>query len=149
LYNQNISKMKKTVVLIFTIVLAFAVQSMAQSDDGWIKLGEKLVAFKADKDKVTLSGKEKNVSKIKLTCVQGAVKIKKIHVKMSDGEKKDYDPAAGVLNKGMSTMAFDLPGKDNKLTDLELEYDSMGTIVTNKRAKVEIWGKKQKDKKDN
>ena len=142
--------MGKKVVFIFAIVLAFAVQSMAQPGDDWIKLGEKMVAFKADKDKVTLTGNERNVSKIKITCVQGTVKIKKIHVKMSDGEKKDIDPAAGVLNKGMSTMNFDLPGKDNKLTELELEYDSMGTIVTNKRAKVEIWGKKRKDsdKKD-
>jgi len=138
--------MKKTVVLIFTLVLALAVQSMAQSDDNWIKLGEKMVAFKADKDKITLTGKEKDVAKIKITCVQGAVKIKKIHVKMSDGETKDYDPAAGILKNGMSTKSFDLPGKDNKLTELELEYDSMGTIVTNKRAKVEIYGKKNKDK---
>ncbi|MDX8337908.1 hypothetical protein SLH46_01860 [Draconibacterium sp. IB214405] len=138
--------MSKKVMFIVAIVLAFAVQSMAQSDDGWIKLGEKNVAFKADKDKITLTGKEKKVTKIKITCVQGAVKIKKIHVKMSDGSTKDYDPTAGVLNKGMSTMGFDLPGKDNELKDLELEYDSMGTIVTNKRAKVEIWGKKIKDK---
>lgn len=137
--------MKKIVVLIFTIVIAFAVQSMAQPGDDWIKLGEKMVAFKADKDKITLTGKEKDVAKIKITCVQGAVKIKKIHVKMSDGETKDFNPAAGVLNKGMSTMAFDLPGKENKLTSLELEYDSMGTIVTNKRAKVEIYGRKNKE----
>ena len=138
--------MKKRVVLIFSIILAFSVHTMAQKDDGWIKIGEKTVAFKADKDKVKLSGKEKDVSRIKLTCVQGTVKIKKIHVKMSDGEKKEIDPTVGVLNKGMSTVAFDLPGKNNKLSDLELEYDSMGTIVTNKRAKVEIWGKKVKEK---
>jgi hypothetical protein len=138
--------MKKRVVLIFSIILAFSVHTMAQKDDGWIKIGEKSVAFKADRDKVKLTGKEKDVSKIKLTCVQGTVKIKKIHVKMSDGEKKEFDPTAGILNKGMSTLAFDLPGKNNKLSDLELEYDSMGTIVTNKRAKVEIWGKKTKEK---
>jgi hypothetical protein len=142
--------MKKRVVLIFSIILAFSVHTMAQKDDGWIKIGEKSVAFKADRDKVKLTGKEKDVSKIKLTCVQGTVKIKKIHVKMSDGEVKEIDPTVGVLNKGMSTAAFNLPGKDNKLSDLELEYDSMGTIVTNKRAKVEIWGKKidEKEKED-
>jgi hypothetical protein len=142
--------MKKTVILILSIVFVFAIQSMAQPEDGWIKIGEKTVAFKADKDKVKLTGKEKDISKIKLTCIQGTVKIKKIHVKMSDGEVKEIDPTVGVLNKGMSTAAFNLPGKNNKLSDLELEYDSMGTIVTNKRAKVEIWGKKidEKEKED-
>ena len=142
--------MKKRAVLIFSIILAFSIHTMAQKNDDWIKIGEKTVAFKADKDKVKLTGKEKDISKIKLTCIQGTVKIKKIHVKMSDGEKKEIDPTVGVLNKGMSTAAFNLPGKNNKLSDLELEYDSMGTIVTNKRAKVEIWGKKidEKEKED-
>ncbi len=92
-----------------------------------------------------LTGNERNVCKFKIKCVQGAVKIKKISVKMSDGEKKDYDPTAGILKKGMSTVVFNLPGKDNKLKDMDIEYDSMGTIATNKRAKVEIWGKKIED----
>ena len=140
--------MKKTVILILSIVFVFTLHSMAQPEEGWIKIGEKTVAFKADKDKVKLTGKEKDISKIKLTCIQGTVKIKKIHVKMSDGEVKEIDPTVGVLNKGMSTAAFNLPGKNNKLSDLELEYDSMGTIVTNKRAKVEIWGKKNDEKED-
>ena len=140
--------MKKTVILILSIVFVFTLQSMAQPGDGWIKIGEKTVAFKADKDKVKLTGKEKDIAKIKITCIQGTVKIKKIHVKMSDGEVKEIDPTVGVLNKGMSTAAFNLPGKNNKLNDLELEYDSMGTIVTNKRAKVEIWGKKNDEKED-
>ncbi len=140
--------MKKT-VLLFTIVLAFAIQALAQNDDDWIKIGEKLVAFKADKDKITILGEERNVSKIKVTCVQGMVRIKKIHVKMSDGETKDFHPTVGILEKGKSTFNHDLPGKDNKLTELELEYDSMGSIVTNKRAKVEVWGKKRiENKKD-
>ncbi len=134
----------KTTWLICAFCL-FSISLFAQENDGWIKIGEKSVAFKSEKDKVTLMGNEKNVTKIKITCIQGTVKIKKIYVTMSDGESKTIDPLAGVLNKGMSTTAFDLPGKDNKLSELELEYDSMGTIVTNKRAKVEVWGKKRKD----
>jgi len=130
-------------VLLVSLLIVFTLPILAQSDDGWIKIGEKSVAFKTEKDKVTLIGNERKVTKIKVTCIQGAVKIKKIYVKMSDGESKEIDPTGGVLKKGMSTVAFDLPGKDNELESLELEYDSMGTIVTNKRAKVEIWGKKQ------
>lgn len=114
-------------------------------EDGWIKIGEKFVSFKADKDNIMLTANEHNVCKFKIKCVQGAVKIKKISVKMSDGERKDYDPTAGILKKGMSTIVFNLPGKDNILKDMDIEYDSMGTIATNKRAKVEIWGKKNDD----
>ncbi len=138
--------MKKITIILLSLMV-LSVSAWAENDDDWVKLGEKTVAFKVEKDKVTLTGKEKNVTKIKITCIQGAVKIKNIYVTMSDGSTKTIDPMAGVLKAGMSTKAFDLPGKDLKLTELELEYDSMGTIVTNKKAKVEIYGKKQKEDK--
>ncbi len=135
--------MRYSVVLIFVMLLGFGIKPVAQSkSEGWIKLGEKFVSFKADKDNLVLVGNERNVAKFKIKCVQGAVKIKKINVKMEGGEKKEYNPTAGILNKGMSTRVFDLPGTDKKLKDMDIEYDSMGTIATNKRAKVEIWGKK-------
>ena len=135
--------MKKSFFFILIILVGLGLQSIAlPKEKGWIKLGEKFVSFKADKDNIIISGNERNISKFKITCIQGVVKIKKIHVKMSDGMEKEYNPAAGVLKEGMSTITFDLPGKDNKLKDFEIEYDSMGTIATNKRAKVEIWGKK-------
>ncbi len=138
--------MRKYVQILCLLMFGYSITIGAQSkEDGWIKIGEKYVAFHNETDDVKLSGSEKDVTKIKIKCVQGAVKIKKISVKMSDGSTKDYDPATGILKDGMSTMNFDLPGKDNTLKDLKIEYDSMGTIATNKRAKVEIWGKKKKD----
>ena len=138
--------MRRYVIVIGLLLIGFYLTAIAQSkEDGWIKIGEKYVAFHAETDDIHLTGDEKDVTKIKIKCVQGAVKIKQISVKMSDGSTKDYDPAAGILKDGMSTVSFDLPGKDNTLKDLKIEYDSMGTIATNKRAQVEIWGKKKKD----
>ncbi len=107
--------MRYSVVLIFVMLLGFSIKPMAQSkNDGWIKIGEKFVSFKADKDNIILVGNERNVSKFKIKCIQGAVKIKKISVKMEGGEEKEYNPTAGILNKGMSTRIFDLPGKSSK-----------------------------------
>ncbi len=115
-------------------------------DGGWIKIAEKLVAFKADTDTVTPYGNERNVSKIKVTCVQGTLKLTEVRVEMDDGTTKAYDArGVGVLTNGMSSFAFDMPGKDTKLKQIELDYDSVGSVVTNKRAKVEIWGKKRKE----
>ena len=115
-------------------------------DGGWIKIAEKLVAFKADTDTVTPYGNERNVSKIKVKCVQGTLKLTEVRVEMDDGTTKAYDAkGVGVLTKGMSSFAFDMPGKDTKLKQIELDYDSVGSVVTNKRAKVEIWGKKRKE----
>lgn len=138
----------KNILLLGCLILAFSLQLAAQSEeDGWVRLAEKTVSYKAETDNVSLIGKKTNLSKIKLTCVQGTVKLKHIRVEMSDGTKKEYDPkGTGVFSKGMSSFAFELPGKDTKLKELEIEYDSVGAVAVTKRAKVEVWGKERKEK---
>lgn len=138
--------------IIFTFVLFFGTigYSSAQndSDDGnWIVIAKKDVAYKkGEKDKITPFGNERNVSKIKVKCTQGTLKLKKVYVVMEDGTEKEYDAkGVGILSKGMTSFAFDLPGKDNKLKSIEVEYDAVGNMLLTKRAKVEILGKKRKD----
>ena len=114
--------------------------------DGWKKLAEKSVAFKSETDKVNLTGNERTVDKIKIKCVQGTVQLKEINIVMEGGEEKKYDAKGiGVMTKGMSSMGYAVPDKDDKVKRIELKYDSKGSIALNKRAKVEIWGKKDKD----
>lgn len=129
--------------LSFLLVFAISYASFYQSKDegNWIKIAEKLVAFKSDKDMITPTGNEKKVDKIKIKCVQGTLKLKKVRVEMSDGQKKEYDAkGVGVLSKGMSSFAFILPGKNNKLKKIELEYDSVGALLVTKKAKIEVIG---------
>ena len=117
----------------------------AEEEDGWVRLAQKTVAFKAETDTVNMTGKPQNLSKIKLTCIQGTVKLKRLRVTMSDGTEEEFTPkGTGVFTKGMSSFAFQLPGKDTKLKSLEIDYDSAGNIVMTKKAKVEVWGKKRK-----
>ena len=86
------------------------------------------------------------MSKIKIKCIQGTVKLKHVHVTMADGTKKTYDAKGiGVLKKGMTSFAFTLPG-DSKLDNIELEYDSAGIRFISKKAKVQILGKKREEK---
>jgi hypothetical protein len=47
-----------------------------------------------------------------------------------------------MLTKGISTRPLSLPGKDLKLKKLELTYDSAGVQFVTKKAKIEVWGKK-------
>jgi hypothetical protein len=130
--------------LTFLFVFAISSASFSQSKDegNWITIAEKIVGFKSDKDVITPSGNEKKVDKIKIKCVQGSLKLKKVRVEMSNGEKKEYDAkGVGVLSKGMSSFAFTLPGKNNTLKKIELEYDSVGALLVTKKAKVEILGR--------
>jgi len=138
----------KRIFLIASIVLIGAFSQLhAQSNDGWIVLAEKTASFKADKDQISLRGNKRDVSKIKIKCTQGTLKLKHLTVTMDDGTTKDYNAKGiGILNKGMSSFAFDLPGKGKKLKHIELEYDSVGNILISKKAKVQVLGKE--DNKD-
>lgn len=134
----------KIKILTFLFVLAISSASFSQSKEegNWITIAEKTVGFKSDKDVVTPTKAEKKVDKIKVKCVQGTLKLKKVRVEMSDGQKKEYDAkGAGVLSKGMTSFAFTLPGKNNTLKKIELEYDSVGALLVTKKAKVEILGR--------
>ena len=133
----------KNVIKLITICLFLAVSPKVMAQD-WTTIAEKTVNFKAEKDVVTPRGNEKNIDKIRIKCTEGTVKLKKVHVEMSDGTKKDYDAkAVGVLTKGMTSLAWDLPGKSGelKIKKIELEYDSVGNMLVTKKAKVEVQGR--------
>ncbi|MUP47442.1 DUF2541 domain-containing protein [Gramella sp. BOM4] len=131
-----------------TLLLLVGFSGIAQSDN-WKKLAEKNVAFKIETDKINLVGNERNVDKIKIKCVQGTVQLRKVKIVMEGGDEKEYDARGiGILTKGMSSTAFAVPGKDEKVKRVELDYDSKGNVVLTKRAKVEILGKKGKDDDD-
>jgi len=137
--------MKRIFLLASIILIGAFTQLHAQTEDGWIVIAEKTASFKSDKDQISPKGEKRNVSKIKIKCIQGTLKLKHVNVTMDDGTKKSFSAKGiGVLNKGMSSFAFDLPGKDTKLKHIELEYDSAGNILISKKAKVQVLGKKRK-----
>lgn len=128
--------------ILILFIISYSAFSQSNNDRDWVKIAEKTIAFKSDKDVVTPYGNEKKVDKIKIKCIQGTLKLKKVRVEMSDGVKKEFDAkGVGVLSKGMSSFPFTLPGKNNSLRKIELEYDSVGAIMVTKKAKVEILGR--------
>lgn len=140
-------KSKKILLVVVLFVSSLFGFNNLQAQDNWIVIATKTVSYKADTDRISPSGKEQNVSKIKIKCTQGTLKLKKVHVEMKDGTKKSYNAkGTGVISKGMSSLSFDLPGKTNNLKHVELEYDSVGNVVVTKRAKIELLGKKASSK---
>jgi hypothetical protein len=41
----------------------------------------------------------------------------------------------------MSSLPFNLPGKNNTLKKIELEYESVGALLITKKAKIEVVGR--------
>lgn len=130
---------------LFIIIFFIGFSGFAQNDN-WRKLAEKSVAFKGETDKIVLTGNERTIDKIKIKCVQGTVQLKKVKIIMEGGKEKEYDARGlGILTKGMTSTAYAVPDKDDKVKRIELEYDTKGNRVISKRAKVEVLGKKDKD----
>ena len=109
-------------------------------DSDWKVLAKKDVSYKAEKDRITLYGDERDVSKIKLTCRQGSLKIKQTTLIYSDGSEESHDPkGTGILTKGTSTIPYRIQ-KDKKLKQVEITYEAYGNMLFTKRAKVDVLG---------
>ena len=140
--------MKKLTIAAALLLAACASPSTTPQEDegGWVRLAQKTVAFNAETDTVSMIGKPQNLSKVKLTCTQGTVKLKQLRVTLSDGSTETFKPkGTGVFTKGMSSFAFAMPGDDLKVRAIAIAYDSAGNIVMSKRARVEVWGKKRSE----
>lgn len=135
--------MKTKSFITLSLIFLFSITAFSQSEeDGWVKLANKTAAFKPDTDHISMLGKKQNLDKIKITCTQGTLKIKKVRVNLSDGSTKEYIPkGTGVLTKGLSTFAYKIPGDDLKVKGIEIDYDSVGALLITKKGKIEIWGK--------
>lgn len=132
----------KHIILLSIFMLMGIGESAAQNNKDWVVIASKIVSFKADTDIVYPLGNEKRVSKIKVKCTQGTLKLKKVTVYMANGERKEYEAkGVGVLAKGMSSFAFDLPGNGEKLEKIELQYETAGNLMVSKRAHVDILGR--------
>ncbi len=130
---------KITFLSIIFIVLINSYSVFAQ-DDNWKVLANKDVSYKSEKDRITLYGKEKKVTKVKLNCNQGSLKIKKTTLFYSDGSEETHDPkGTGILTKGTSTIPYKIP-KEKSLNQIEIEYEAYGNMLLTKRAKVEVLG---------
>jgi len=120
--------------------LLFITYSASSQNDEWKILGTKDVTFKQDEDVINLRGSEKNISKFKIKCTQGTLKIKKIVIYYKDNSEDEKKPkGTGLITKGMSSFTFKT--NKNKIPNkIGLTYEAMGNMVITKRAKIELLG---------
>ena len=124
---------------IITFLLFITYSGSSQNDD-WKILGTKDVTFKQDEDVINLRGSEKNISKFKIKCTQGTLKIKKIVIYYKDNTEDENKPkGTGLITKGMSSFTFKT--NKNKIPNkIGLTYEAIGNMVITKRAKIELLG---------
>jgi hypothetical protein len=107
----------------------------------WKVLGKKDVAYKTEHDIINLRGSEKDISKFKIKCTQGSLKLKAVTIIYKDDTRDEKKPkGTGLLTKGMSSLTF-VVDKDKVARKIELSYKAIGNMLITKRAKIELLGK--------
>jgi hypothetical protein len=130
--------MKKYIILVISLFISL--QMLGQEKE-WKVLGKKDVAYKTEHDIINLRGSEKDISKFKIKCTQGSLKLKAVTIIYKDDTRDEKKPkGTGLLTKGMSSFVFSL--NKNKTPDkIELSYEALGNMVLTKRAKIEFLGR--------
>ncbi len=129
--------MKVLLKMVLLICLSYQVNAQ---DNSWQVLASKDVSYKSEKDNIKLRGIEKDVTKLKIKCTQGSLKIRLVSIVYNDGTINSKKPkGTGLLTKDMSSFAFII---DKKKTPerIELEYEALGNMLLTKRAKIELLG---------
>lgn len=130
-------KIRKYTVPLFVLMLTLAAGSMTVSAQDWVKLGEKDVDFKIDKDSIGTDHKGR-VKEIHLRVMNAPVKFKKVVINYSDGKMQELEYLEDVqVGTYSRSITIEGDGSSIKSIDLWYETDSLG----GKKAKVAVYGK--------
>lgn len=103
---------------------------------GWVKLGEREVSARVDRDTITVGRAEGTFSKLTLVIEDSSLELLDLKVKFANGEV--FDPRVQhVFREGARSRVIDLPGDDRVIRTIDLVYKN---LPGGGRAKVEVWG---------
>jgi hypothetical protein len=143
--------MKKLAVILLSIAAmcgkTFAQQPAVVVSDktGWHKIGETTVNFEKDKDEVVVMLADK-FAKVKFKVTDAPIDLVSCEVYYESGDKQDIMINAPLKAMG-ETKVIDLNGGERNLKKIVFVYKTEPNHK-DKKAHVEIWGKKTNADKD-
>jgi hypothetical protein len=102
---------------------------------GWVRLGERMVDGKRDRDVIAVGAREGAFRKIMIAVENSAVEMH--HVVVNFGDGSHFSPATRlVFGANTRTGVIDLPGSERVIRSVEFRY---GNLPGGGRAEVELW----------
>lgn len=123
----------------FAALLVVAGVARADDDQGWEKLGDKEVAFRADRDVIPVTAKEGRFDAIRLAVTGNGIEVLDLKVHFGNGEVQDFQ-VRETIQEGGRTRVLDLPGNTRVIERVELVYKTEGKRREG-RATVHVWGR--------
>lgn len=140
--------MKHTRYIIFVICLGL-VASIGIAGQTWVKLGKRIVDFRADHDTITVKASKGTFRAIRLKVERRAVRFGDLKIHFGDGSTKDVS-LKSVIQAGQASRTIDFPGGVRVIQKVEFVYKSTGPgplpgprrhrRSVREKARVELWG---------
>jgi len=127
--------------IMFAALVALAVGGgVARADrwdsKGWVKLGEREVNGKVDRDRIDVGARDGKFTKLTLYVEKSDLEL--LDFEITFGNKEKFHPEVRhVFKEGSRTRVIDLPGDERVIKTIDLKYKN---LPGGGRARVEVWG---------
>jgi hypothetical protein len=128
----------KALSLLFTLLfMATSARADVRWDSkGWVKLGDRDVDGRVDKDTIAVSPYEGKFSKLTLVVDKSDLELLDFEIVFGNGEKHTPN-ARHFFKEGARTRVLDLPGDERVIKTINLKYKN---TPGGGKAHVEVWG---------
>src|SRR5262249_11834033 len=127
---------------LFSIVIAGGTAKADRWDNkGWVKLGERAVNGRVDRDTITVGRAEGKFTKLTLVVEKSEIELLDFEIVFANGEK--FNPSVKhYFKENARTRVIDLPGDERIIKTINLKYKN---LPGGGSATVEVWGWKSGD----
>ena len=127
------------IILFLMAIGAHLLFARYSSVDGWKKVDGSEIVKTADAQPVILyASLNPAIRQLKWRCVSGELRIAKVEVKTTRGEKRSFTFSPALLQAGLTTPPLDLSGVEGTVASVALWYDSVPSSHTADEARVEM-----------
>jgi hypothetical protein len=135
----NRGGMKLSIMFAALVIVAVG-GSAARADrwdsKGWVKLGEREVNGKVDRDRIEVGAHDGKFTKLTLYVENSDLDL--LDFEVTFGNKEKWHPEVRhVFKEGARTRVIDLPGDERVIKTIDLKYKN---LPGGGRARVEVWG---------
>jgi hypothetical protein len=103
---------------------------------GWVKLGEREVNGRVDRDRIEVGAHDGRFTKLTLYVENSDLEL--LDFEITFGNKERFHPEVRhVFREGQRTRLIDLPGDERAIKSIDLKYKN---LPGGGHAKVEVWG---------
>jgi len=132
-----------TFIIAAVVGLGFVATGTARADrwdsSGWVKLGERTVNGRVDRDRIDVGAYEGQFAKLTLYVERSEMELLDMEITFANGER--YHPEVRhYFREGTRTRVIDLPGDTRVIRNINLRYRNVGHDGV--PARVEVWGLK-------